>query len=848
MNKAWPKHDKTFLNTRKFLNIWFSNDPDIFLPPENILRMMVSIVKNKDANLSLVVKKSFLSEKGLSDMNKFCHDFNVNIVDLDEAIASEQNPDEIKLNNIISSELQNWIENKGGSPASAADMIRIKKSFLLEYGSYIDYDIAADFSNLNALHPVKFPLITHITINPLDLNSPEINNDIMAAAIDESGKITEEANILLNKMRTTVINKYEKFENLLSYSQEDVIGKVFGNDNHRYKEFLEHNFYILNNLVRDYLISGRETSIYDFRLFLLEKIDDKFIADAFGINLQPGEDPATIIGFCLAQQQKLSLSLPNDAEQMRQMGLDLILDSRQTLYMRTVQDISGPALINIIYPQTPPELFLETSNLKKYISSQSDSITINGKSIERKADISWFRDDQGVPLERKKYAENKLLLLEHESASYLKEKGFEYITAILENMPREFLPLFGIAVAESIISEKSQQNRSYIDRMIKKAINEERTEILKYLIENIGVDINDYDANGQTYLHIAANNNKLKAAKTLIDLKAEIDKATEAKANTPLHMATNKDLNIMAHLLVGAGADVNKPTKAGSTPLSIAIDKKLDNLVKIFSDSNKLSAENLLIADKYFSDKLSITPIIDDYKTEMALTGASIMKMIEVWPAAKYLITSYIPILPLMQKLGINSEFIANHEYEITTSLYFVGASTLSYAANANPYYAVASSVVYGLKPYLLQYEQELLAYVYGQEDINTSAKLAIYIGTETLFSMSLSMPIIDLPASSYKLFKATAIQGCFGGILKYLDHSNPIKSHSLFGDFVAFSTTSATLFTFGKFISESSNAFEKILFAGSAISSAAVVHQISQIAGKLVFSEPAHTEMDEIA
>ena len=78
-----------YLDTTKQIKIWFSTNSDIFLPTENILRFLKTILLNKDAKFSFIYSADLLSKKALTELHSFCQQFNVSAIDIKEIISQE---------------------------------------------------------------------------------------------------------------------------------------------------------------------------------------------------------------------------------------------------------------------------------------------------------------------------------------------------------------------------------------------------------------------------------------------------------------------------------------------------------------------------------------------------------------------------------------------------------------------------------------------------------------------------------------------------------------------------------------------------------------------------------------
>ncbi|XP_037430009.1 ankyrin-1-like [Triticum dicoccoides] len=122
-----------------------------------------------------------------------------------------------------------------------------------------------------------------------------------------------------------------------------------------------------------------------------------------------------------------------------------------------------------------------------------------------------------------------------------------------------------------------------------------RLETCKYLVEQIGFDIN-VDANndsGMTPLACAVSHGKSIAAKYLLDKGANPDKQ-DNKGFTPLHYATKEGKDRLVRLLLSKGASVDVFSCEG-TPLHVAASYGKTGIMQILlqhnADPNRVSAD-----------------------------------------------------------------------------------------------------------------------------------------------------------------------------------------------------------------------------------------------------------------
>lgn len=122
-------------------------------------------------------------------------------------------------------------------------------------------------------------------------------------------------------------------------------------------------------------------------------------------------------------------------------------------------------------------------------------------------------------------------------------------TRMLYHMPRHVIPPLSVAVQEG------------------------NQKIIKLLLGENGVDVNQVDHNGQTALHWAVKACNVEATELLLNKGAEID-CTDSKGNTPLLEASRNTVDpvkkSLMELLLKGGASANHVNNRGETALNRA--------------------------------------------------------------------------------------------------------------------------------------------------------------------------------------------------------------------------------------------------------------------------------------
>jgi len=86
------------------------------------------------------------------------------------------------------------------------------------------------------------------------------------------------------------------------------------------------------------------------------------------------------------------------------------------------------------------------------------------------------------------------------------------------------------------------------------------------LLVKLGADVNEYDANGHTPLHLMVANARVHGATQLLSLGATVDAQTQPGCDTSLHIAARAKNTEMMELLMAFGANAEATNSVGDTP------------------------------------------------------------------------------------------------------------------------------------------------------------------------------------------------------------------------------------------------------------------------------------------
>lgn len=180
-----PKN-KYVYNPHRHVKIWISKNRDLFMNTENQMRTIDMRYKNPNDEITFIYDSSMLNSKAIDDLMRFCAEYELTPVDAHEFGSILTNEREIKLYEYYRDEITHLKE--GGNLAVASDIIRWIAP-VYSKGTYTDFDVPVNTSQLDSLQLVDAPLL--LNIGSLEINTKEVvlsNNDFIAIADPVAGK------------------------------------------------------------------------------------------------------------------------------------------------------------------------------------------------------------------------------------------------------------------------------------------------------------------------------------------------------------------------------------------------------------------------------------------------------------------------------------------------------------------------------------------------------------------------------------------------------------------------------------------------------------------------------------
>lgn len=146
-------------------------------------------------------------------------------------------------------------------------------------------------------------------------------------------------------------------------------------------------------------------------------------------------------------------------------------------------------------------------------------------------------------------------------------------------------------INEYLIIEHKETFDFLLHSMFANAIIGNKDEI-RFLIEEVGININCRSDTGLTILHHAAEQGHEDLVKYLINQGANVHSLATDLFQTPLHIAASKGHTEIALMLIAAGADTKAKNSLGHTPANAAAINLHDNTNMCIEIADSLKDNN----------------------------------------------------------------------------------------------------------------------------------------------------------------------------------------------------------------------------------------------------------------
>ena len=208
-----------------------------------------------------------------------------------------------------------------------------------------------------------------------------------------------------------------------------------------------------------------------------------------------------------------------------------------------------------------------------------------------------------------------------------------------------------------------------------------------------------------------------------------------------------------------------------------------------------------------------------------ALFGGALMKTMETKIAIKYLLTHYIPLLPVADSYLNDtsiSNFVSKNEIMISVGLHFLGGAMLTYnlIGNTGTTYnfkclgiPVFASTAYGINQYSHDYRATLLNHLNGYQNQSTEGeilKFFAYVGIDIAIALLMSTPYGISIGFSSKLLYYPIAQGAATGALNYYSTLKQSENNDDYSDLAANTLTTLSLGYFSHKLYHIPNSAEK--------------------------------------
>ncbi|HRD70478.1 MAG TPA: glycosyltransferase family 88 protein [Legionella sp.] len=146
-------------NPHRHVKIWLSNKRHVFMNEENQMRLLETRYTNPDDIIHLIYDSSLLDTDASSKLIEFCTNYSIIPVDAHNFYHLLKTEQEKRLYEYYNDEVNHLDE--GGNLAVASDILRWI-SFVYKLGTYTDFDVSINTTNLPDLLFIKSPLMMNI--------------------------------------------------------------------------------------------------------------------------------------------------------------------------------------------------------------------------------------------------------------------------------------------------------------------------------------------------------------------------------------------------------------------------------------------------------------------------------------------------------------------------------------------------------------------------------------------------------------------------------------------------------------------------------------------------------------
>ena len=195
---------KFHINPHHHVKIWLSGNPDVFLNPENQLRLVKMRADNPNDRIHFVYDSRLLSPNALQTLHAFCDKYQIIALDAKTEVSDQLKTDEERrLFQWYLTEITSLGE--GGNLASASDILRVL-SPVYEKGIYSDFDVVVKTAHLPPEIEIEAPLLLRVGSIKMFYGMEQIvvNNEVLALASEEDA-----AAKAIKKVHQAILKRYQ---------------------------------------------------------------------------------------------------------------------------------------------------------------------------------------------------------------------------------------------------------------------------------------------------------------------------------------------------------------------------------------------------------------------------------------------------------------------------------------------------------------------------------------------------------------------------------------------------------------------------------------------------------------
>ncbi|XP_062906501.1 receptor-interacting serine/threonine-protein kinase 4 [Mobula hypostoma] len=321
--------------------------------------------------------------------------------------------------------------------------------------------------------------------------------------------------------------------------------------------------------------SGGEMGDSKKRLSGISSIDSAFssqgsISLSFGKDAAGSEQSVSNIPKKKLYEAIVSGDVGKLMKLLQPQDVDLVLDDGMSLLHYAVQLDNEEAVRLLLLYNANPNVANKRGSTPLHLASEKNLKVIVELLLGKKANVNAKDEDQWTPLHfAAQSGEETLLRLLLDRNASTNEVDFEGRTPLHVACQHSHENVVRVLLSRGAnVQAKGKDNWTPLHF----AAWQGHHMITKLLIKQARANKEGVTADGRTPLHLAAQRGQYRAARILLESKANVHKRT-LSCRTPLHLAAENGHTSTSRLLIKHGVDVDATTVEGCTALHLASDR-----------------------------------------------------------------------------------------------------------------------------------------------------------------------------------------------------------------------------------------------------------------------------------